>query len=170
MIFVFLFWLSDKGKLRIGIQHATILQAIAWAFALSPLESVGADGALIVRGDVRAGKGKINEEELDGRMSRLGQAVNQAFCEIPNYSRVRYIKTMQFQNFARSEWFDLDCSVSKHTCAAKLLFQWVIFSQRPERINRRTEQVAMIASQAPISQKPLRPRGCGFSSFLFPAV
>ena len=33
-----------QGKLRIGIQHATILQSIAWAFSLSPLEATGEDG------------------------------------------------------------------------------------------------------------------------------
>jgi len=70
-----------QGKLRIGIQMPTLLQAIAYAFTLTTPAVPG--GAACIP-DARKGKGKVNESMLEKQMISMEAAVKQAFSEMPN--------------------------------------------------------------------------------------
>jgi len=75
-----------QGKLRIGIQIPTVLQAIAYAFQLT----VPARGGEAAVGDVRnvKGKKKPTVSELEVAMTSMEEAVKRAFSEMPDFERV----------------------------------------------------------------------------------
>jgi len=72
-----------QGKLRIGIQIPTVLQAIAYAFQLT----VPARGGEAAVGDVRNVKGKKKPtfSELEVAMTSMEEAVKRAFSEMPTF-------------------------------------------------------------------------------------
>jgi len=71
-----------QGKLRIGIQIPTVLQAIAYAFQLT----VPARGGEAAVGDVRNVKGKKPTfSELEVAMTSMEEAVKRAFSEMPTF-------------------------------------------------------------------------------------
>jgi len=75
-----------QAKLRIGIATPTVMQAIAYAFALTPPQVVlGGDRAI---SDVRKVKPFPSFAEMDSRLSAMEVAVKQAFCEMPNFDKV----------------------------------------------------------------------------------
>merc|ERR1719329_1111103 len=75
-----------QGKLRIGIQVPTVLQAIAYAFQLTTPARSGEPAV----GDVRnlKGKKKPSFSELEASMTSMEEAVKRAFSEMPDFDRV----------------------------------------------------------------------------------
>lgn len=64
-----------QGKLRVGIQNASVLQSLANAVCLTTSTAT----------DVRKAEGKKSNQQLDVAMQEMEEAVRQAFCEMPNY-------------------------------------------------------------------------------------
>lgn len=73
-----------QSKLRIGIQGATVLQAIAYAFVLTRPASVGTDAV----SDTRRGPKGLSGGALEEALVLMESAVKQAFCEMPNFDKL----------------------------------------------------------------------------------
>ena len=65
-----------QGKLRVGIQNASVIQSLANAVCLT-YDSTNSD--------VRKGMQKSEYSKLENLMIEMEDAVRQAFCEMPNY-------------------------------------------------------------------------------------
>ena len=61
-----------QGKLRVGIQNASVIQSLANAVCLT-------------HGLVSDARASTNKQTLEGLMLQMEEAVRQAFCEMPNY-------------------------------------------------------------------------------------
>ena len=68
-----------QGKLRVGIQNASVIQSLANAVCLTHGEIFDAR----LDGDVWLGKKQL--VQLESKMIEMEEATRQAFCEIPNY-------------------------------------------------------------------------------------
>eukprot|EP00923_Selenidium_pygospionis_P040400 GHVN01069799.1.p1 GENE.GHVN01069799.1~~GHVN01069799.1.p1 ORF type:complete len:452 (+),score=36.90 GHVN01069799.1:372-1727(+) len=72
-----------QSKLRIGVQNATIYQALAFAFVLSKPERSSDGFVTSVTSDVRRVR-KFSFQDLDSQLSAMEAAVRAAHCEVPN--------------------------------------------------------------------------------------
>jgi len=72
-----------QSKMRIGICTPTVLEALAYAFALTPPQEGGS-----ALPDVRAGPSRVSDEALNAKLQSMADAVRQAFCEVPNFDLV----------------------------------------------------------------------------------
>lgn len=72
-----------QSKMRIGICTPTVLEAIAYAFTLTPPQEGGS-----ALPDVRAGPSRVSDEALNAKLQSMQDAVRQAFCEVPNFDLV----------------------------------------------------------------------------------
>jgi len=73
-----------QSKLRIGIQGATVLQALAYAFVLTRPASKGNGGV----SDTRKGSKGLKGGALEESLALMESAVKQAFCELPNFDKL----------------------------------------------------------------------------------
>jgi len=73
-----------QAKLRVGIQIPTVLQALAYAFVLTPPAQAGRPAVA----DVRRGASRPSAAALDAEMGGLEAAVRQAFSEMPTFDRL----------------------------------------------------------------------------------
>lgn len=71
-----------QSKLRVGIQHASVIQALADAFCLTYKTSDG-----VVVSDAR-NLGGYSRGDLEAKMNEMEDSVRQAFCEMPNYEKI----------------------------------------------------------------------------------
>eukprot|EP00929_Paragymnodinium_shiwhaense_P100997 TRINITY_DN6373_c0_g1_i2.p1 TRINITY_DN6373_c0_g1~~TRINITY_DN6373_c0_g1_i2.p1 ORF type:complete len:802 (-),score=266.80 TRINITY_DN6373_c0_g1_i2:476-2815(-) len=72
-----------QSKLRIGICTPTVLEAIAYAFVLTPPNT---DGTSV--SDVRKAAKAPSLGALDAQLQSMQDAVRQAYCEVPNFDIV----------------------------------------------------------------------------------